>query len=224
MMTFADTVLQILADLRIGKALPDGVQVLNPYRDETVMELCRTFYQRFYNDTNKRRILIGINPGRHGGGITGIPFTDPVKLSQLCGIPNDLGKRTELSAEFIYRVITAYGGPVRFYGHFYVTAVSPLGFTFNEKNLNYYDIRALQEAITPFAVRSMKRLLTAAVDRSKCYCIGEGENFKFLSALNAKHKWFEDIIPLAHPRFVMQYRRKQLQQYIDDYIAELSLP
>lgn len=223
-MTFADTILSILSSLRIGKTLPEGVQILNPYRDAAVMEICQTFYHRFFNDNNKRRILIGINPGRFGGGVTGIPFTDPVLLSEQCDIPNNLGKRTELSADFIYRVIAAYGGPGSFYEHFYITAVSPLGFTLNGKNLNYYDLRELQEAIRPFAVRSMERLLEAPVDRSKCYCIGEGENLKFLSALNRQHHWFEEIIPLAHPRFVMQYRRKQLDRYVEDYVTRLRLP
>jgi hypothetical protein len=223
-MSFADNVLSLLSTLRIGKSLPEGVQVLNPYRDTTVMELCHTFYDRFYNDNNRRRILIGINPGRFGGGVTGIPFTDPVVLSEQCGIPNDLVKRTELSADFIYRVISAYGGPARFYGNFYITAVSPLGFTLNGKNLNYYDLRELQQAITPFAIRSMDSLLKAPIDRSKCYCIGEGENLKFLSALNQQHHWFDEIIPLAHPRFVMQYRRKQLDSYIQDYLKKLQLP
>ena len=223
-MSFADNVLSLLSSLRIGKSLPEGVQVLNPYRDATVMELCQTFYYRFYNDNEKRRVLVGINPGRFGGGVTGIPFTDPVVLSEQCDIPNDLVKRTELSANFIYRVISAYGGPARFYEHFYITAVSPLGFTLNGKNLNYYDLRELQEAITPFAIRSMERLLEAPIDRSKCYCIGEGENLKFLSALNQQHHWFDEIIPLAHPRFVMQYRRKQLDGYVQDYLKKLQLP
>jgi hypothetical protein len=223
-MTFADTVLSLLSSLRLGKALPKGVQVLNPYRDVGVMEICETFYRRYYSDAAPRRLLVGINPGRFGGGVTGIPFTDPVILAEQCDIPNDLGRRTELSADFIYRVIRAYGGPEKFYKHFYVTAVSPLGFTLNDKNLNYYDIRELQEAITPFAIRSMEQMLTANVDRSKCYCIGEGDNFRFLSALNQQRHWFEEIIPLAHPRFVMQYRRKQLQQYIDIYLSRLSLP
>ncbi|MEJ1238531.1 uracil-DNA glycosylase family protein [Chryseolinea sp. T2] len=222
-MTFADHVLEILFSLRIGKTLPKGVEVLNPYREDIVIEICESFYRKFYCDTNERRILIGINPGRHGGGITGIPFTDPVKLSQLCGIPNELGKRTELSADFIYRVVAAFGGPAAFYGRYYFTAVSPLGFTFNGKNLNYYDLRELQDAISPFAVRSMEKLLKAPVDRTKAYCIGEGENFKFLTTLNKQHQWFDEIIPLAHPRFVMQYRRKQLDNYINEYVTKLSL-
>jgi hypothetical protein len=222
--TFADTVLSLLSLLRIGKALPPGVHVLNPYRDDGVMEICGMFYRRFYSDNEPRRLMVGINPGRFGGGVTGIPFTDPAKLAELCGIPNDLGRRTELSADFIYRVIAAYGGPEQFYHRFYVTAVSPLGFTRDGKNLNYYDIRELQEAITPFAIRSMEQLLKANVDRSTCYCIGEGENFKFLSMLNQQRKWFNQIIPLSHPRFVMQYRRKQLSLYVEDYLSKLSLP
>jgi hypothetical protein len=221
---FADVILGTLSTLRIGKALPSGVQVLNPYREKIVMEICESFYRKFYNDENARRVMIGINPGRFGGGVTGIPFTDPLKLSQQCGIPNNLGSRTELSADFIYHVISSFGGPSNFYSRYYVTAVSPLGFTMEGKNLNYYDLRELQEAITPFAVRSMNSILTANIDRSRAYCIGEGENFKFLSALNKQHQWFWEIIPLAHPRFVMQYRRKQLQRYIDEYVTKLSLP
>ncbi|MGC3944942.1 MAG: DUF4918 family protein [Chryseolinea sp.] len=223
-MMFSDIVLGILSSLRIGKALPEGVQVLNPYREKVVIEICESFYRKFYNDETERRILIGINPGRFGGGVTGIPFTDPLKLSRDCGIPNSLGTRTELSADFIYSVVAAFGGPANFYSRFYFTAVSPLGFTMDGKNLNYYDLRELQEAITPFAVRSMNSLLKAPVDRAKAYCIGEGDNLKFLSALNKQHQWFGEIVPLAHPRFVMQYRRKQLERYIEDYVGKLSLP
>lgn len=221
-MTFADTVLTQLFNLRIGKSLPSGVEVLNPYSDPIVRGICEVFYRRFYNDTNRRRLLVGINPGRFGGGVTGIPFTDPMKLAEQCGIPNNLGRKTELSAEFIYRVIDAYGGVEKFYGDLYVTAVSPLGFTYDGKNLNYYDIPALQEAITPFAVRAMDHLLTAKVDRSVCYCIGEGQNFKFLSALNQRHGWFERIVPLAHPRFIMQYRRREVEGYVGKYRAVLG--
>lgn len=222
-MTFADTVLSILSKLRIGKALPKGVGVLNPYRDPEVMKLCEVFYRRYYSDTNERRVLVGINPGRFGAGVTGIPFTDPPKLAGVCGIANGLGTRTELSADFIYRVIAACGGPQAFFARFYITAVSPLGFTQMDKNLNYYDVRELQEAITPFAVRSMERLLQAPVDRSVCYCVGEGSNFRFLSSLNEKHQWFTSIVPLAHPRFIMQYRRKEVDRYVTEYVEKLTI-
>ncbi len=39
-----------------------------------------------------RYLILGINPGRFGGGITGIPFTDPIRLQNICGIENDFQK------------------------------------------------------------------------------------------------------------------------------------
>jgi len=75
-------------------------------------------------------------------GITGIPFTDPVKLEVL-GIANDFQKKRELSSDFVYQMITAFGGANKFYQTFYISAISPLGFTKDEKNLNYYDVKRL---------------------------------------------------------------------------------
>jgi len=37
-----------------------------------------------------------------------------------------------------------------------------------------------------------------------------------------KHKFFEKIIPLPHPRFIMQYRRKQAADYIQSYVDTLK--
>ncbi|MFI5224347.1 MAG: DUF4918 domain-containing protein, partial [Nitrospirales bacterium] len=64
-------------------------------------------------------LILGINPGRLGAGLTGIPFTDPLKLQNICGIENTLPKKAELSADFIYTMISAFGGPEAFYKKFY---------------------------------------------------------------------------------------------------------
>jgi hypothetical protein len=222
-MTFADHVLKFFKSLRLEKKLPDKVEVMNPYQDKTAYALCDTFYKKFYSDTDERTLIIGINPGRFGGGITGIPFTDPVKLEKHCGIANDLTKKVELSADFIYRMIDAYGGPNQFYKDFYITAVSPLGFTQEGKNLNYYDIRALQETITDFVVDCFRKQIAFGVNRTNCFCLGEGENFKFISKLNKSHQFFENIIPLPHPRFIMQYRRKRIDEFIRKYLDAFAL-
>jgi hypothetical protein len=55
-----------------------------------------------------------------------------------------------------------------------------------------------------------------------CYAIGGEKNFKYLVSLNERFKWFEKIIPLAHPRFIMQYRRKQKQQFIQQYLQFIT--
>lgn len=195
---------------------------MNPYNDKTGFTLCGMFYRKYYSDNDNRTMIIGINPGRFGGGITGIPFTDPVKLERYCHIPNDLPKKTELSADFIYQMIEAYGGTDEFYHKFLITAVSPLGFTKNGKNLNYYDIRELQESVYPFMADSMKKIFSFGMNPSICFCLGEGKNFKFLEKLNNELNLFRKIIPLAHPRFIMQYRRKQLKEFTNNYVKALK--
>ena len=77
------------------------------------MQVVKHFFEKFYSDNNPRRLLLGINPGRFGAGITGVNFTAPKQLKENCGIDHAWKKSSELSAEFIYDMITAYGGPVR---------------------------------------------------------------------------------------------------------------
>jgi hypothetical protein len=224
MITFSDRILSFYQGLEIKSPLPEGVVTMNPYTDETSFSFCTQFYQKFYNDQNERSIILGINPGRHGGGVTGIPFTDPVKLEHYCNIPNPFNKKTELSADFIYRMIEEFGGPELFYAKFYFSAISPLGFTMGGKNLNYYDIKELQIALKDFIVESLKEQLAFGINQSVCYCLGEGENFKYLKRLNDELKIFKTVVPLAHPRFIMQYRRKKVPEYVKDYLVKLGSP
>jgi hypothetical protein len=221
-MTFSEQVLSFYQNLSISAQLPQDVLVLNPYKDSEVFSFCSQFYRKFYGDTNQRKIILGINPGRHGAGVTGIPFTDPIKLERYCGISNPFLKKPELSADFIYTMIQAYGGPEKFYGKFYFSAISPLGFTCAGKNLNYYDIKELQNALEDFILDSLMQQLSFGIDRSVCYCLGEGENYKYLKLLNERLKIFDKVIPLAHPRFIMQYRRKKVEDYVNIYLQKLD--
>lgn len=108
------------------------------------------FYLKYYGSSEARTFLFGINPGRFGAGVTGVPFTDPVRLVQDCGIENAFEKRQELSAQFVWSFIRAYGGPEAFCSDFYITSLSPLGFIKAGKNINYYDDRQLIKAVEPF--------------------------------------------------------------------------
>jgi hypothetical protein len=221
-MTFADKVLAFYKQLAIPGKLPKGVAILNPYQDENAFELCIQFYKKYYNDSNPRKIILGINPGRFGGGITGIPFTDPLKLENICGIKNDMQKKVELSADYIYKMIEAFGGPEKFYGQYFFNSVSPLGFTQDGKNLNYYDTPELMKSLEKFILKSINQLIEMGIDTKNSYCLGEGANYKYLSNLNLREKFFGEIIPLAHPRFIMQYKRKSIDLYIKDYLGKLS--
>lgn len=215
-------ILSYLASLGLTLRLPPGVKAMNPYENTEVFKYCQLFYHQYYADSRQRTIILGINPGRHGAGLTGIPFTDPIKLESECGIPNNLHKRPELSADFIYQLIHAYGGLHPFYRKFYFSSVCPLGFTKDDKNINYYDIPKLQKAVLPFICQSIRQQLDFGISKKIAFCLGEGKNYQFLRQLNESHGFFEDIIPLPHPRFIMQYRRKKVSTYIDQYLEALG--
>lgn len=219
---FSQQLLKFYKGLKPPAKLPAGVTVLYPQQDEAVMCLLEQFLTTFYNDNKQRRLMLGINPGRFGAGITGINFTAPRQLKEHCGIPQQLDNSSELSAEFIYEMIAAYGGAKMFYSNWFIGAVCPLGFVKDGKNMNYYDDKKLAEAVTPFIVQSIRKQLSFNFNNDYCVCIGGEKNFNFLSVLNEKYHWFEKIIPVPHPRFIMQYRRKQKQLYIQEYLAALQ--
>ena len=215
--------MQFYAGLEIDRDLPDGVAVMNPYVEVKTYDTCRKFYHKYYNDQSTRRIIFGINPGRFGAGVTGIPFTDPVRLEHDCGIANDFDKKPELSSEFIYLLINRMGGPSHFYKHYFIGAVSPLGFVKNGKNYNYYDDLTLQKQLKPFIVKTLVQQIALGMDTKKCFCLGQGKNYDYLVMLNSSLKVFEEIIPLPHPRWIMQYRRKQLDTFLNDISHQLSI-
>jgi hypothetical protein len=218
----SDSILSFLKNLRITAKLPKGIEVLYPYDNPQTFEICKQFYHKYYSDSHQRTLMLGINPGRFGSGTTGVSFTDPLKLEKYCGIKNDFPKKPELSADFIYAMILKYGGLESFYSRYFISSVCPLGFTFNDNNINYYDIPKLQQAVTPFIIKSINDLILMGMSREKCFCIGGDKNLKVLSKLNEEHKWFKEIVPLPHPRFIMQYRRKKMNEYVDLYLSLLS--
>lgn len=217
----SDRIIRFYQSLSLNVRLTKGVNVMNPYQDDATMRVCKLFYKKFYNDDEPRTVMLGINPGRFGSGTTGISFTDPMRLERDCGIVNAMPKKPELSSDFIYRMIDAFGGPAVFYKQYFISAVSPLGFTLAGKNINYYDDRKLMNSVRPFAVDSINKVVNLGMSKEKCYCIGEGKNFNFLTELNQEYAWFKEIIPLPHPRFIMQYRRKQLDAHIRQYVELL---
>jgi hypothetical protein len=219
---FANNILHFLFNLKLPFKLPRHIEVLDAHQHAEVQRICAAFYQKYYSDDNKRYLLLGINPGRFGGGVTGIPFTDPIRLAKVCGINNNFQPKPELSSVFMYEMIEAFGGLEKFYSKFYISSVSPLGYVMKGKNLNYYDNKILLKKVKPFIIECMHKQLAFGINTDVCFCIGEGENLKYLNQLNEKYKWFDNIKTLSHPRFVMQYKLKCKQQYIQQYLKTLT--
>lgn len=225
MNSFADKIIAFNKSLHCKGSLPTGISMMNPFKEnKNVLPLSTTFYKKFYNDTRLRHLILGINPGRFGAGVTGIPFTDTKRLVEKCQIKYD-GKEThEPSSVFVYDVIEAYSGAASFYNNFYINSICPLGFTATttagrEINYNYYDSKELTNAVYDFIIASIKKQISFGINTDTCICFGNGKNEKFLRRLNDEHGFFNNIIALEHPRFVMQYKSKTKQLYIDKYIA-----
>lgn len=219
-MVLAESILKFYNNLIIPDLSHMNVEVLVPFEEEETRRVMHEFFYKYYNDSNPRTMLIGINPGRYGGGITGIPFTDPINLEVYCGIKNTFSKRHELSSKFMYDMIESFGGPAAFFGKYYFYSVSPVGFTKEGKNYNYYDNQILKQYLEPFIVNTMEQHLDMGMAREKVFSLGQGKNVEVLQELSTKYNFFDKIIPLPHPRWVMQYRLKKKNLFIQQYLRQ----
>jgi hypothetical protein len=219
--SFAARIIRFYNGLNPDFQLPAGIEILQPYAQLQVKPVIEHYYNRFYGDNQSKIFLFGINPGRLGGGITGIPFTDPVQLTRL-GIQHEFDQKQELSSSFVYSFIEAYGGIELFAKDFFLTATCPIGFTTKGKNYNYYDNPSLESATSPWIVKSLHDQIAAGANRTIAVSIGEGSNFNYLKKVNQAEKLFDELIALPHPRWIMQYRRKSLPEFIDLYVQTLK--
>jgi hypothetical protein len=224
-MTFADKACRFFTSVELKHELPPGIEVMNPYKERSVRDCFRAFLKKYFDDTRKRVLIFGINPGRFGAGLTGVAFTDPVALQDFCGIPNDQQKIREPSSVFVYQVIDAMGGPKKFFRDFFLTTTCPLGFTVRTpktlKNYNFYDDTNLERDVTPLIVRSIRAQLAFGTRTDVAVVLGNGTLMKYLERLNAEHGFFKKLIPLEHPRFIIQYRRKRIGEYVEKYVRVL---
>ena len=105
-MTFAEKVINFNTALDLPLSLPGNIRVMNPFREnKDALEISSKFYQKYYNDLNQRRLILGINPGRLGAGVTGVPFTDTKRMEEKCGIKFNGITTHETSSVFVYDMI-----------------------------------------------------------------------------------------------------------------------
>jgi hypothetical protein len=187
MQSIAGKLISFYQSIKPPRNLPPGIEVLFPQKEEQVKDLVKSFFEKYFNDADPRRLMFGINPGRFGAGITGINFTAPKQLKEYCGISHHLKLSSELSAEFIYEMIHEYGGVKEFYNDWFISAVCPLGFISSPgssshtlkrgtgKNINYYDDKKLLQAVTPFIIGCIDKQVSMGFKTDKCVCIGGGK-------------------------------------------------
>ncbi|MGE8554354.1 MAG: SMUG2 DNA glycosylase family protein [Chryseobacterium jejuense] len=224
--TFAEQVIEFNETLVYPGSLPDGFEVLNPYLDNPeTMLVMQKFYYKYYNDSHKRKFIIGINPSRHGAGVTGVPFTDTKRLESVCGIEMKSAHTHEVSSVFMYDMIEDYGGADLFYKDIYINSPFPLAIVRKTKNgwlnANYYDDKELFRDVKDFMIESLKKHISLNLDTSEVFVLGK-KNAEFISKLNKEAQLFDTMTVLEHPRYIQQYKSKEKQLYIDKYILALK--
>lgn len=225
--TVAHRILQFNEELaETTLELPPGFTVINPFsgpQKERVREVTTAFYHKYYDDDKPRRLVLGSSPARRGTAVTGVPFEDAKLLESETGVDVDGYAVSRPSAGFLHDVIRRYGGRDNFYADFVMSFVCPLGLVRTSKgkevNCNYYENKKLLELLHSFIVDTLERQLAFGTDTSVCYCIGSGENFRFLSKVNEGQRFFQRIVPLEHPRFITQYNRDREGEFAEKYLS-----
>ncbi|GAB3897855.1 hypothetical protein GCM10028803_16520 [Larkinella knui] len=219
--TFADRAIAYYLSLSEPDQLPPGVGAINPYRQPAVQTIVNQFFSTYFSDHTPRVYVLGINPGRFGAGVTGISFTTPQNLKKYCGIDNDLPPTPELSSRFIYQIVEAFGGAAAFYSQFFLTSLFPLALVREGKNYNFYDDKATTAALWPNITASVRQQLTFGCNRKVAVCLGR-KNATFLQKLNQEQRFFDRIVTLDHPRYILQYRSRDIESYVDRYVTTLA--
>lgn len=220
--TFADKVIQFNSKLVSPNKVPAEFTVLNPFIDNPeTMQVMKDFYRKYFNDHRPRRMLLGINPGRHGAAVTGVPFTDTKRLEEICGLPMYSVRTHEVSSVFIYDMISNYGGVEKFYSDFYINSPFPLAIV-REKNgkqvnANYYDDKELFNSVREYMIENLRAHIALGIDTSCAFVLGI-KNHRFISELNKEAQLFDQLIPLEHPRYIQQYKSKDKEQFIGNYL------
>ena len=226
-LTIGQRIIAFNKGLQYTGKLPEGFAVLNPYLDNPeTLQVMTSFYDKYYNDEVPRKFIIGINPSRHGAGVTGVPFTDTKHLENDCGIPMLSARTHEVSSVFVYDMIAQYGGVAAFYKDYYINSPFPLAIVRknaqgNWLNANYYDDPELFALTREYMIETLKKHIALGLDTNEVYILGK-KNATFLEKLNKEASLFKKMVILEHPRYIEQYKSKEKQLYIDKFITLLK--
>ncbi|MCC6599403.1 MAG: SMUG2 DNA glycosylase family protein [Crocinitomicaceae bacterium] len=226
-LSFAEKVIDFNKSIAFYLSLPDTFKVLNPFiENPETIEVMELFYHKFYQDFNERKFIIGINPSRHGAGISGVPFTDTKRLESHCGIKMQSAHTHEVSSVFMYDMISEFGGTAEFFNTFYINSPFPLAIVRRNKsgnwvNANYYDTPILFKMLKNFMIETLKKHISIGLNTDEAFVLGN-KNAVFIEKLNKEAKLFNKLTVLEHPRFIQQYRSKEKQWYIEKYIKSLN--
>ena len=181
------------------------------------------FHKKYVEPNSPKIVICGINPGRNGAGLTGIPFIDFESLSKM--IPDIKENDWEPSAKFFFSIIQEFGIEA-FYRNFHVTNISWFGFSrINKpKNVNYFDNDISTEIATCLINKFVEEIELINPD----YIIPLSKHVLYeLESLKKKCRIRAEIgTRLNHPSWVTTYRSNDLtsgrQKYVDTLTKYLA--
>lgn len=116
----------------------------------------------------------------------------------------------------MYKLIDEFGGAKKFYSKFFISALYPLALIKDNKNYNYYDSKKVYNELKPQILKTFKQQIGFGANEKVVISFGK-KNAEYLKEINEELKFFKKIIVFDHPRFIMQYRLKKLDTYLNDY-------
>ena len=202
---------------RYSETLERNVKILSDFLDNK--DNIINFHKKYVEPNSPRVVICGINPGRNGAGLTGIPFIDFESLSNM--LPDIQKKDWEQSAKFFFSVIQEFGIE-EFYKNFHVTNISWFGFSRIDKpkNVNYFE----KDIFTEIAIYLIDKFVEEMELINPDYIIPLSKTVKYeLEKLKKQGKIRAEIgTCINHPSWVVTYRRKDLSIWRQKYIDTLS--
>lgn len=193
----------------------EGISILSNF--ENNLELIKQFREKYIIPNKPKIVLCGINPGRYGAGLTGIPFIDFNSLA--CLLPNIQENKSEKSASFIFSIIKEIG-IIEFFKTFYLTNLSCLGFTKNNKNYNYDQLNTeAQNVLFAFFCNEMKEIEPSAIIPLSEQVEKDLYKMQFKSLLSYDIKILKH---LPHPSYITTFKRKYEEDFKIEYNERLS--
>jgi uracil-DNA glycosylase len=165
------------------------------------------FHKKFVQPNSPKIVMCGINPGRRGAGITGIPFIDTNSLSKM--LPDISNPKSEKSAKFFFSIIEEFGIN-EFYRNIHVTNMSWFGFykLDNGTNVNYNSLPTdIQNVLIDKFVEEMD-----LINPDVILPIGDIVNWELLYNLKLKNRLYAEIGPrLYHPAYRLVDRKTYIE-------------
>jgi uracil-DNA glycosylase len=191
--TFTEKYSEILRSINIG--------ILSEFLDNknNIIE----FHKKYVQPNSPKIVMCGINPGRKGAGISGIPFIDTNSLSKM--LPDISNLKSEKSAKFFFSIVEELGIN-EFYKNVHVTNMSWFGFYKLDKgtNLNYNSLPIeIQNVLIDKFVEEMD-----FINPDVIIPIGDIVNWELLFNLKVKNRINAEIAQrLYHPAYRLVDRK-----------------